>query len=118
MILDTRTMLQRYPTRDLFVEAGYGPNFADQLIQNAYSKLFEGDPIDERIYFEASDDMAYIIDIGHDDIRSEGMRRSHVRQALELFQAICPQQRWSAQRIFFMASQHDRLFHDGPRRSS
>ena len=51
-------MLQRYPTRDLFVEAGYGPNFADQLIQNAYSKLFEGDPIDERIYFEASDDMA------------------------------------------------------------
>ncbi len=66
-------MLQRYPTRDLFVEAGYGPNFADQLIQNAYSKLFEGDPIDERIYFEASDDMAYIIDIGHDDIRSEGM---------------------------------------------
>ena len=73
MILDTRTMLQRYRTRDLFVEAGYGPNFADQLIQNAYSKLFEGDPIDERIYFEASDDMAYIIDIGHDDIRSEGM---------------------------------------------
>ena len=67
------TMLQRYPTRDLFVEAGYGPNFADQLIQNAYSKLFEGDPIDERIYFEASDDMGYIIDIGHDDIRSEGM---------------------------------------------
>jgi len=66
-------MLQRYVTRDLFVEAGYGPNFADQLIQNAYSKLFEGDPIDERIYFEASDDMAYIIDIGHDDIRSEGM---------------------------------------------
>ena len=66
-------MLQRYPTRDLFVEAGYGPNFADQLIQNAYSKLFEGDPIDERIYFEASDDMAYIIDIGHDEIRSEGM---------------------------------------------
>ena len=66
-------MLQRYPTRDLFVEAGYGPNFADQLIQNAYSKLFEGDPIDERIFFEASDDMAYIIDIGHDEIRSEGM---------------------------------------------
>ena len=71
--LNMSTMLQRYPTRDLFVEAGYGPNFADQLIQNAYSKLFEGDPIDERIYFEASDCMAYIIDIGHDEIRSEGM---------------------------------------------
>ena len=39
--------------RDMFVEAGYGPNFADQLIQNAFSKLFEGDPIDERVCFEA-----------------------------------------------------------------
>lgn len=65
--------MQRFKPRDLFVEAGYGPNFADQLIQNAYSKLFEGDPIDERICFEASDTMSYIIDIGHDDIRSEGM---------------------------------------------
>ncbi len=65
--------MQHYTPRDLFVEAGYGPNFADQLIQNAYSKLFEGDPIDERVCFDASDDMAYIIDIGHDDIRSEGM---------------------------------------------
>ena len=73
-------MLQRYPTRDLFVEAGYGPNFADQLIQNAYSKLFEGDPIDERIYFEAS---------VH---RRTDRPRSHVRQTLELFQKIRSQQ--------------------------
>ncbi len=65
--------MERFEPRDLFVEAGYGPNFARQLIQNGYSKLFEGDPINERIYFDASDDMAYIIDIGHDDIRSEGM---------------------------------------------
>lgn len=65
--------MQHFKPRDLFVEVGYGPNFADQLIQNAYSKLFEGDPIDEKICFDASDDMAYIIDIGHDDIRSEGM---------------------------------------------
>ena len=57
----------------MFVEAGYGPSFAAQLIQNAYSKLFEGDPINERVCFDASDDMSYIIDIGHDDIRSEGM---------------------------------------------
>ena len=65
--------MQRIAPRDLFVEVGYGPNFADQLIQNAFSQLFEGDPIDERICFDASDDMSYIIDIGHDDIRSEGM---------------------------------------------
>ena len=65
--------MERFKPRDMFVEAGYGPNFADQLLQNAYSKLFEGDPIDERICFDASDDMAYIVDIGHDDIRSEGM---------------------------------------------
>lgn len=65
--------MERFTPKDMFVEAGYGPNFARQLIQNAYSKLFEGDPIDERICFDASDDMSYIIDIGHDDIRSEGM---------------------------------------------
>lgn len=65
--------MERFVPRDMFVEAGYGPNFANQLIQNAYSKLFEGDPIDERICFDASEDMSYIIDIGHDDIRSEGM---------------------------------------------
>ena len=51
--------MERFKPRDMFVEAGYGPNFADQLLQNAYSKLFEGDPIDERICFNASDDMAY-----------------------------------------------------------
>ena len=65
--------MERYKPRDLFVEVGYGPNFANQLIQNAYSKLFEGDPIDERVCFDASKDMSYIVDIGHDDIRSEGM---------------------------------------------
>ncbi|MCQ2098068.1 MAG: glycosyl hydrolase family 8 [Fibrobacter sp.] len=65
--------MERYKPRDLFVEAGYGPNFANQLIQNGYSKLFEGDPIDERVCFDASEDMSYIVDIGHDDIRSEGM---------------------------------------------
>ena len=65
--------MQRHTPRDLFVEVGYGPHFADQLIQNAISKLFEGDPIDERVCFDASSDMSYIIDIGHDDIRSEGM---------------------------------------------
>lgn len=65
--------MERFKPRDMFVEAGYGPNFANQLIQNAYSKLFEGDPVDERVCFDASDDMSYIVDIGHDDIRSEGM---------------------------------------------
>ena len=65
--------MERLIPRDMFVEAGYGPSFAAQLIQNAYSKLFEGDPINERVCFDASDDMSYIIDIGHDDIRSEDM---------------------------------------------
>ncbi|MCF0224231.1 MAG: glycoside hydrolase [Fibrobacter sp.] len=65
--------MERFKPRDMFVAAGYGPHFADQLIQNAYSKLFEGDPISERICFDASDTMSYIVDIGHDDIRSEGM---------------------------------------------
>lgn len=66
-------MQQHYTPRDLFFESGYGPNFADQLIFNAYHQLFKGDPVDERVCFDASDDMSYIMDIGHDDIRSEGM---------------------------------------------
>ena len=84
--------MERFKPRDMFVEAGYGPHFADQLLQNAFSKLFEGDPIDERIYFDASEDLAYIIDIGHDDIRSEGMSYGMFIAALtdrpELFQKL------------------------------
>ncbi|MCF0214899.1 MAG: glycoside hydrolase [Fibrobacteraceae bacterium] len=66
-------MQTRYTPRNLFTEVGYPEGFAERLIENAYHQLFEGDPVDERVCFEASDTMSYIIDIGHDDIRSEGM---------------------------------------------
>lgn len=85
-------MQQRFKPRDLFIESGYGPNFGDQLIHNAYRQLFEGDPVDERVCFDASDDMSYIIDIGHDDIRSEGMSYGMFITALtdhpEMFQKL------------------------------
>ena len=103
-------MQQRFKPRDLFIESGYGPNFGDQLILNAYRQLFEGDPVDERVCFDASDDMSYIIDIGHDDIRSEGMSYGMFITALtdhpEMFQKL-----WNFSRKYLYNS-------DGPHKAT
>jgi oligosaccharide reducing-end xylanase len=42
-------------------------------IDAAWNHLFYGDDDRERIYYEVSDDMAYIIDINNNDVRSEGI---------------------------------------------
>ncbi len=39
----------------------------------AWEQLFYGNDINERVYYPVGDDMAYIKDIGNDDVRSEGM---------------------------------------------
>jgi oligosaccharide reducing-end xylanase len=39
----------------------------------AWEHLFYGDDNTERVYYPVGDDMAYIEDIGHGDVRSEGM---------------------------------------------
>ena len=36
-------------------------------------QLFYGDDTNERVYYPVDDDMAYITDIGNDDVRTEGM---------------------------------------------
>jgi len=63
--------------RNLFVENGHSPNSIDKKIQQAYQKLFHGDSINQRIYFKdgsnTNGNMAYIADVLHKDIRSEGM---------------------------------------------
>jgi len=38
-----------------------------------FDQLFHGDPSSEAIYFTAGSDQAYILDVLHDDIRSEGI---------------------------------------------
>jgi oligosaccharide reducing-end xylanase len=57
--------------------------FADLLGQNstqiqlklekAFNQLFYGDDRTQRVYFPVGDDMAYILDIHNQDVRTEGM---------------------------------------------
>lgn len=39
----------------------------------AWRQLFYGDNDTQRVYYPVGDDMAYILDTGHNDVRSEGM---------------------------------------------
>jgi oligosaccharide reducing-end xylanase len=63
--------------RDLFREAGRTPQEVDAKIESAWRQLFQGDLKEERLYFPAGENengpLAYIPDIQHEDVRSEGM---------------------------------------------
>jgi len=63
--------------RNLFVEAGYSPEDVNAKINKAYQQLFHGDPSSQTVYFPAGTNangpLAYICDIHHNDVRSEGM---------------------------------------------
>jgi oligosaccharide reducing-end xylanase len=67
-----------YP--DVFAAAGYSRGAVDQKIQAAWQQLFHGDPGSDAthrdgrsIYYQVSPDMAYVEDIGNQDVRTEGM---------------------------------------------
>lgn len=45
----------------------------DARIEAAWQQLFHGNPETERVYYPVDDDMAYVADIGNDDVRTEGM---------------------------------------------
>lgn len=45
----------------------------DAKVSAAFERLFHGDPTNEAIYFTVGDDQAYIQDILHGDVRSEGV---------------------------------------------
>jgi oligosaccharide reducing-end xylanase len=63
--------------RNLFAEAGRTQKEIDDKIARAYGQLFRGDKETERLYFPSGDNengpLAYIPDIQHNDVRSEGM---------------------------------------------
>jgi len=63
--------------RDLFAEAGHSRAEVDARIARAWGKLFEGDPETERLFTPSGRNedgpLAYIPDIQHTDVRSEGM---------------------------------------------
>src|ERR1043165_9737905 len=45
----------------------------DAKVKAAFERLFHGDPTSEAIYFTVGDEQAYIQDILHGDVRSEGV---------------------------------------------
>ena len=63
--------------RNLFAEAGHSPEEVSAKIQNAYQKLFHGDPQSEAVFFSAGSNangaLAYITDWNNHDVRTEGM---------------------------------------------
>jgi oligosaccharide reducing-end xylanase len=59
--------------RSLFREIGKTDAEIAAKLNEAWNKLFLGNPSSERVYFEVGPDMAYIKDIGNNDVRSEGM---------------------------------------------
>ena len=75
-------------SRNLFLEIGKSEEEIRTKIEAAYVSLFEGNPETERIYFQVNKDNAYITDIGHDDIRSEGMSYGMNIAALEFCKEI------------------------------
>jgi oligosaccharide reducing-end xylanase len=63
--------------RNLFVEAGHSPEDVNVKVDAAFEQLFQGEPKEQAIYFPAGTNtngaLAYILDIGNNDVRSEGM---------------------------------------------
>ncbi|WP_299259391.1 glycosyl hydrolase family 8 [uncultured Aquimarina sp.] len=60
--------------RNMFVESGKSETAVQQKLDAIWNQYFvNGDTNNERLYYEVNDDMAYILDTGNNDIRSEGM---------------------------------------------
>ena len=59
--------------RNIFEEIGKTPAQIEDKLNKAFSQLFEGDAQNQRVCFDTPEGFAYIEDIGHTDIRSEGM---------------------------------------------
>lgn len=59
--------------RNMFVESGRTEQAVAAKMNQLYETYFNGDLDNETLYYEVEDDMAYILDTGNDDIRSEGM---------------------------------------------
>ena len=60
--------------RDLFDEyLGKSDTEVQHKVETAWQHFFYGSDDTERIYYPVGEDMAYILDVGNDDVRSEGM---------------------------------------------
>src|SRR6202044_2429588 len=62
--------------RNLFAEAGHSQSEIQGKIDSAFEQLFHGDPATQTVYYSAGANsngpLAYITDINHNDVRTEG----------------------------------------------
>jgi len=60
--------------RNLFAEyLGKSEAEVQAKLEAAWQQLFYGDDTTQRVYYPVGEDMAYIMDIGNNDVRTEGM---------------------------------------------
>jgi len=63
--------------RNLFAEDGHSQKEIQQKIDSAFQQLFHGNPTNEAVYFDAGTNadgpLAFITDIKHHDVRTEGL---------------------------------------------
>ncbi len=62
---------QEYP--NMLHEIGLSDAEIEARIDEVWNSLFYGDDRSERVYYPVGDDMAYILDVNNQDVRSEGM---------------------------------------------
>ena len=61
-------------TRNLFTEVlGKTATEVDAKVSAAFQQLFHGSSSDQPIYYEFMTDEAYLLDVVHNDVRSEGV---------------------------------------------
>ena len=72
-VLPTQGAFYTDQYRNLFLDAGYTQAQVDQRLADLWHTYFESNDDNERLYYEVGDDMAYILDTGNTDVRSEGM---------------------------------------------
>jgi oligosaccharide reducing-end xylanase len=63
--------------RNLFAEDGHSQKEIQEKVDSAFQQLFHGDPTDQTVYYPAGSNpngaLAYITDIKHNDVRTEGL---------------------------------------------
>lgn len=59
--------------RNMFEEYGYTAKEIEKRVDDIFQQLFFGNHSEEAVYFEDTSTTAYIMDIGDNDVRSEGM---------------------------------------------
>ena len=59
--------------RNLFREIGKSDAEIKAKVEGAWKQLFYGDDKDQRVYYPVGKEMAYIKDVGNNDVRTEGM---------------------------------------------